>query len=124
MTLQEIKDKIIVLDCGGQYTHLICRRVRDLGTYSEIQSYNVNLNTLKEINPKGIIVSGGPGSVHEAGQLLSELSATYTTDGFTVFKAKNVSEMTNVYASATAPTSGKNGVLRENSSKREGQNIT
>ena len=49
--------------------------------------------------------------VHEAGQLLSEISATYTTDGFTTFKAKNVSEMTNVYTDSSAPGSGKNGLL-------------
>ena len=58
-------DIIIVLDFGGQYTHLITRRIRDLGVYSEIHPFDVDLEKLKRINPKAIILSGGPGSVYE-----------------------------------------------------------
>ena len=58
-------DIVIVLDFGGQYTHLITRRVRDLGVYSEILPYDVDLEKLKKTNPKAIILSGGPGSVYE-----------------------------------------------------------
>ncbi|MFX1316590.1 MAG: glutamine-hydrolyzing GMP synthase [Promethearchaeota archaeon] len=56
---------IIVLDFGGQYCHLIARRIRDLGVYSEIFPYDIDLKIIKEINPNGIILSGGPGSVYE-----------------------------------------------------------
>ncbi len=56
---------IIVLDFGGQYCHLIARRIRELGVYSEILPYDIDLNKIKEINPNGIILSGGPGSVYE-----------------------------------------------------------
>jgi len=58
-------DIIIVLDFGGQYTHLITRRIRDLGVYSEIRPFDVDLEKLKKINPKAIILSGGPGSVYK-----------------------------------------------------------
>jgi len=58
-------DKIIVLDMGGQYCHLISRRVRDLGVYSEILPHNTSLEKLILYNPKGIILSGGPSSVYE-----------------------------------------------------------
>jgi len=58
-------DNIIVLDFGGQYTHLITRRIRDLGVYSEIRPYDISLDELREIGPKAIILSGGPGSVYE-----------------------------------------------------------
>lgn len=58
-------DNIIVLDFGGQYTHLITRRIRDLGVFSEILPFDVNLEKLKKKNPKAIILSGGPGSVYD-----------------------------------------------------------
>ncbi|MFX1380175.1 MAG: glutamine-hydrolyzing GMP synthase [Promethearchaeota archaeon] len=58
-------DTIIVLDFGGQYTHLITRRIRDLGVYSEILPYDTDPENLKKINPKAFILSGGPGSVYE-----------------------------------------------------------
>lgn len=56
---------IIILDFGGQYCHLIARRIRELGVYSEILPYEVELKKIRELNPKGIILSGGPGSVYE-----------------------------------------------------------
>lgn len=58
-------DKIIVLDFGGQYCHLIARRIRDLGVYSEILPFNTDLESIKRVNPKAIILSGGPSSVYE-----------------------------------------------------------
>ena len=58
-------DTIIVLDFGGQYTHLITRRIRDLGVFSEILPFDADLEKLKKKNPKAIILSGGPGSVYE-----------------------------------------------------------
>jgi len=58
-------DKIIVLDFGGQYCHLIARRIRELGTFSEIVPYNIDVKELIEKSPSGIILSGGPNSVYE-----------------------------------------------------------
>lgn len=58
---------IVVLDFGGQYNQLIARRVRDLGVYSELLPHHVSLEKIKELNPKGIIFSGGPNSVYEQG---------------------------------------------------------
>ncbi len=58
-------DEIIVIDFGGQYTHLIARRIRDLGVYAEILPFDVNIKRVKEIMPKAIIFSGGPSSVYE-----------------------------------------------------------
>ncbi|MFX1551776.1 MAG: glutamine-hydrolyzing GMP synthase, partial [Promethearchaeota archaeon] len=58
-------DTIIVLDFGGQYAHLITRRIRDLGVYSEILPFNVDIEKLKKKKPKAIILSGGPGSVYK-----------------------------------------------------------
>jgi len=55
---------IIVLDFGSQYTQLIARRLREQGIYSEIVPYNYDINNLKEKNPKGIILSGGPASIY------------------------------------------------------------
>ena len=65
--MQEIKEKIIVLDFGGQYNQLIARRIRDLGVFSELHSHKITLEEIKEMNPKGIIFSGGPGSVYAEG---------------------------------------------------------
>jgi len=56
---------IVVLDFGGQYNQLIARRIRDLGVYSELLPYNTSAERLREINPKGIVFSGGPASVYE-----------------------------------------------------------
>lgn len=58
-------DKIIVLDFGGQYCHLIARRVRDLGVYSDIRPFDIPISDLEKLEPKGIILSGGPNSVYE-----------------------------------------------------------
>lgn len=56
-------DSIVILDFGSQYTHLIARRVRECGVYSEIVPYNITARELLNRNPKAIILSGGPASV-------------------------------------------------------------
>jgi GMP synthase (glutamine-hydrolysing) len=56
-------DKILILDFGSQYTQLIARRVRELGTYSEIYPWDIALDRITAFNAKGIILSGGPESV-------------------------------------------------------------
>jgi len=56
---------ILVLNFGGQYCHLIARRVRDFGVYSEILPCDVSLKEIGMLKPDGIILSGGPASVYE-----------------------------------------------------------
>jgi GMP synthase (glutamine-hydrolysing) len=58
---------ILVLDFGSQYTQLIARRLRELSVYSEIVPFNTPLDKLRAKNPIGIILSGGPSSVSDAG---------------------------------------------------------
>ncbi|MGM0444777.1 MAG: glutamine-hydrolyzing GMP synthase [Bacillota bacterium] len=57
------KNKVLILDFGGQYSQLIARRVREFNVYSMIKSYRIKSDEVKEINPIGIIFSGGPNSV-------------------------------------------------------------
>ena len=59
------KEMVIVLDFGGQYNQLIARRVRECNVYCEIHPYNISIEKIKEINPKGIIFTGGPNSVYD-----------------------------------------------------------
>ncbi len=56
---------VIVLDFGGQYNQLVARRVRECNVYCEIYSYNMDIEKIKELNPKGIILTGGPNSCYE-----------------------------------------------------------
>ena len=56
---------ILVLNFGGQTAHLIARRVRDLGVYSEVRSCDILLREIGKLKPEGIILSGGPSSVYE-----------------------------------------------------------
>ena len=56
-------DTILVLDFGSQYTQLIARRVRESDVYSKILPWDVDVKKIEDINPKGIILSGGPESV-------------------------------------------------------------
>lgn len=56
---------IIVLDFGGQYNQLIARRVRECNVYCEVRPYTMSLEEIKELNPKGIIFTGGPNSVYD-----------------------------------------------------------
>ena len=58
------KEMIIVLDFGGQYNQLIARRVRECNVYAEVHPYTISLDKIKEMNPKGIIFTGGPNSVY------------------------------------------------------------
>lgn len=66
MTEQKF-EKVLVLDFGSQYTQLIARRVREAKVYCEIQPFDVGLDAVREYNPKGIILSGGPANVTEPG---------------------------------------------------------
>lgn len=61
------KELVIVLDFGGQYNQLVARRVRECNVYCEIYSYKTDLNKIKAMNPKGIILTGGPNSCYEEG---------------------------------------------------------
>ena len=58
---------VIVLDFGGQYNQLIARRVRECGVYCEVRPYTTPLAKLRDMEPIGIIFTGGPGSVYEDG---------------------------------------------------------
>ena len=58
---------IVILDFGSQYSELIARRVRETEVYSLVMSYNTSIEEIQEINPQGIILSGGPKSVYEEG---------------------------------------------------------
>ena len=78
MTLQELdqtvstssmkdlnRQMIVILDFGSQYSELIARRIRETQVYSEVLSYRTSFEDLKQLNPKGIILSGGPSSVYD-----------------------------------------------------------
>ena len=58
--------KILILDFGSQYTQLIARRVREIGVYCELWAWDVTEEQIREFNPTGIILSGGPESTTEA----------------------------------------------------------
>ena len=58
------KELVIVLDFGGQYNQLIARRVRECHVYCEVHPYTLGIDKIKEMNPKGIIFTGGPNSVY------------------------------------------------------------
>ncbi len=60
------RELVIVLDFGGQYNQLVARRVRECNVYCEIYSYKTDIAKIKEMNPKGIILTGGPNSCYEA----------------------------------------------------------
>lgn len=70
------QEKVIVIDFGGQYNQLVARRVRECNVYCEIYSYKTDITRIKEMNPKGIILTGGPNSCYEAE------SPTYTKELF------------------------------------------
>ncbi|WP_404415019.1 glutamine-hydrolyzing GMP synthase [Marinospirillum sp.] len=59
--------KILILDFGSQYTQLIARRVREIGVYCEIRAFDLSDDEVRDFNPQGIILAGGPESVPEAG---------------------------------------------------------
>ena len=64
---QSVNEGIIVIDFGSQYSHLIARRIRELKVYSEIVTASSTWETVRHINPKGVILSGGPASVYDPG---------------------------------------------------------
>jgi len=61
------RDLILILDFGSQYTQLIARRVREQKVYSEIHPFNIPISKIRELAPRGIILSGGPSSSYDAG---------------------------------------------------------
>ncbi len=69
-------EKVIVIDFGGQYNQLVARRVRECNVYCEIYSYKTDIEQIKEMHPKGIILTGGPNSCYE------EDSPTYQKELF------------------------------------------
>lgn len=70
------REMVIVVDFGGQYNQLVARRVRECNVYCEIYSYKTDIEKIKEMNPKGIILTGGPNSCYE------EDSPVYTKELF------------------------------------------
>lgn len=70
------RELVIVMDFGGQYNQLVARRVRECNVYCEIYSYKTPLEKIKEMNPKGIILTGGPNSCY------LEDSPTYSKELF------------------------------------------
>jgi GMP synthase (glutamine-hydrolysing) len=60
------RQMIVILDFGSQYSELIARRIRETQVYSEVLSYRTPMEYLRSLNPKGIILSGGPNSVYDA----------------------------------------------------------
>jgi GMP synthase (glutamine-hydrolysing) len=60
------RDLILILDFGGQYTQLIARRVREQNVYSEIHPFNLPVAKIRELGPRGIVLSGGPASCYAA----------------------------------------------------------
>lgn len=65
--MSEIKERIVILDFGSQYTQVIARRVRECQVYSEILPFNTTAKVLASLRPSGIILSGGPASVYAKG---------------------------------------------------------
>ncbi len=61
------RETVIVIDFGGQYNQLVARRVRECNVYCEIYSYKTDLEKIREMNLKGIILTGGPNSCYEPG---------------------------------------------------------
>ena len=61
------KPAIIILDFGSQYSELIARRIRETEVFSLVMSHRTSVDTLRELSPKGIILSGGPSSVYQEG---------------------------------------------------------
>lgn len=59
--------RILILDFGSQYTQLIARRIREIGVFSEVRAWDMSEEEIREYDPRGIILAGGPESVPEAG---------------------------------------------------------
>ncbi|MCM1308793.1 MAG: glutamine-hydrolyzing GMP synthase [Butyrivibrio sp.] len=65
--MNDMREKVIVIDFGGQYNQLVARRVRECKVYCEIYSYKTDIAKIKAMKPKGIILTGGPNSCYEEG---------------------------------------------------------
>ncbi|HEY9604118.1 MAG TPA: glutamine-hydrolyzing GMP synthase [Allocoleopsis sp.] len=65
LTEQINRQMIVILDFGSQYSELIARRIRETQVYSEVLSYRTSAEHLRQLSPKGIILSGGPSSVYD-----------------------------------------------------------
>lgn len=65
--MEQMTERVVVLDFGGQYNQLIARRIRDEGVFSEMVPYQTSAEKIKEMAPKGIVFSGGPASVFAEG---------------------------------------------------------
>ena len=65
MTQNIHNDRILILDFGSQYTQLIARRIREAGVYCELYAWDVSDQDIRDFNPNGIILSGGPETVTE-----------------------------------------------------------
>ena len=97
------KELVIVLDFGGQYNQLVARRVRECNVYCEIYSYKTDIEKIKAMNPKGIILTGGPNSCYEPDSpTYSEelfklgipvLGLCYGAQGRDAFKSKHTSSV-------------------------------
>ena len=75
------KEMVIVLDFGGQYNQLIARRVRECNVYCEVHPCSISIEKIREMNPKGIIFTGGPNSVY------AEDSPRYSKEIFEIGRA-------------------------------------
>src|SRR5437763_12221885 len=60
-------ERVLIFDFGSQYGQLIARRVREQNVFCQIVRHNLSAERVRELNPKGIIFSGGPASVYERG---------------------------------------------------------
>src|SRR5215475_12060556 len=63
--MERPRDVVVILDFGSQYTQLIARRVRQCHVYCEIHPYKLPVETIRRLNPRGVILSGGPASVYD-----------------------------------------------------------
>ena len=68
-------EKILILDFGSQYTQLIARRIRECRVYCEIHPYSLSIAKIKDFDPVGIVLSGGPSSVYDSGAPLIDKEA-------------------------------------------------
>jgi GMP synthase (glutamine-hydrolysing) len=66
------EERVLILDFGSQTTQLIARRVRESHVYCEIHPFNMTLETIRDFRPRGIILSGGPSSVHDKGAPMAD----------------------------------------------------
>ena len=65
------RETVVIIDFGSQYSRLIARRIRECGVYCELIPYSAPWETIQDLNPKGVVLSGGPASVYEPGAPLA-----------------------------------------------------